>query len=124
MNVIGFLCVSLVTSTIQLHDSPGSRRACACSNTGFSSLTDDSSSRAYYRRAVFSCAFLMGKRTRCKGYQYRNVSCLRCTKFCRVKRFTPGSTNSLKDVRNLQLMLDKDSLFRFRQKQLCSGWRS
>jgi hypothetical protein len=30
MDVIGFLCVSLGSSTIQLHDSLGSRRACAC----------------------------------------------------------------------------------------------
>jgi hypothetical protein len=37
MNVIGFLCVSLGSSTVQLHDSLGSRRACACSEVGFSS---------------------------------------------------------------------------------------
>jgi hypothetical protein len=31
MDVIGFLCVSLGSSTVQLHDNLGSRRACACS---------------------------------------------------------------------------------------------
>jgi hypothetical protein len=30
MHVIGFLCASLGSSTVQLHDSLGSRRACAC----------------------------------------------------------------------------------------------
>jgi hypothetical protein len=29
MDIIGFLCVSLGSSTVQLHDSLGSRRACA-----------------------------------------------------------------------------------------------
>jgi hypothetical protein len=31
MDVTGFLCVSLGSSTVQLHDSLGSRRACICS---------------------------------------------------------------------------------------------
>jgi hypothetical protein len=37
MYVIGFLCVSLGSSTIQLHDSLGSGSACACSEADFSS---------------------------------------------------------------------------------------
>jgi hypothetical protein len=37
MDVIGFLCVSIGSSTVQLHKSLGSRRACACSEAGFSS---------------------------------------------------------------------------------------
>jgi hypothetical protein len=37
MGVIGFICVSLGSSTIQLLDSLGSTRACACSKAGFSS---------------------------------------------------------------------------------------
>jgi hypothetical protein len=41
MDVIGFLFVSLGSSTVQLHDSLGSRRACACSDTGFSSQNGD-----------------------------------------------------------------------------------
>jgi hypothetical protein len=35
MDVIGFLCVSLGSSTVQLHDSV--RSACVCSETGFCS---------------------------------------------------------------------------------------
>jgi hypothetical protein len=40
-DVIGFLCVSQGSSTNQLHDNLGSRRACACSEAGFSSQNGD-----------------------------------------------------------------------------------
>jgi hypothetical protein len=39
--VIGFLCLSLGSSTVQLHDSLGSRRACAYSEAGFGSQNAD-----------------------------------------------------------------------------------
>jgi hypothetical protein len=48
MDVIGFLCISLGSSTAQLHDSTGSRRACACSEAGFSSKNGDRASGVYY----------------------------------------------------------------------------
>jgi hypothetical protein len=41
MDVIGFQCVSLGSSTVKLHDSLVSRRACACSEAGFSSQNVD-----------------------------------------------------------------------------------
>jgi hypothetical protein len=41
IDVIGFLCVSLGSSTVQLHESLGSRRAYACSEAGFSSQNGD-----------------------------------------------------------------------------------
>jgi hypothetical protein len=41
MDVIRFLCLSLGSSTVEFHDSLGSRRACACSEAGFSSQNDD-----------------------------------------------------------------------------------
>jgi hypothetical protein len=41
MDVIGFLCVSLGSSTVQLHDSLDSRRVCACSEADFSSQNGD-----------------------------------------------------------------------------------
>jgi hypothetical protein len=41
MDLIGFLCVSLGSSTVQLHDSRGSRRARSCSKAGFSSQNGD-----------------------------------------------------------------------------------
>jgi hypothetical protein len=58
MGVIGFLCVSLGSSTVQLHDSLGSRRACAYSEAGFSSKNGD---RGYCRKAAFCFEFLWAK---------------------------------------------------------------
>jgi hypothetical protein len=48
----------------------------------------------------------MGKRTQCKGYSQRNISCLQWEVFvaCCMKRFTTGSRNSLKDVQKSQMM--------------------
>jgi hypothetical protein len=43
-DVICFLCVSLGSSTVQLHDSLGSRRACACSEVNCSSQNGDRAS--------------------------------------------------------------------------------
>jgi hypothetical protein len=60
MDVIGFLCVSLGSSTIQLHDSLGSRCTCAYSEAGFSSQNGDNA-WVYYRRVAFCCAFLWAK---------------------------------------------------------------
>jgi hypothetical protein len=39
MDVTDYLRVSLGSSTVQLHDSLGSRRACACSEASFDSMT-------------------------------------------------------------------------------------
>jgi hypothetical protein len=61
MNVIGFLCVSPGSSTVQLHESIGSRRACECSEAGFSSQNGDRALGVYYRRAEFCCASSVGK---------------------------------------------------------------
>jgi hypothetical protein len=41
MDVIGFLCVSLGSNTVQLHENLGSRRSCTCSEVGFSSQNGD-----------------------------------------------------------------------------------
>jgi hypothetical protein len=41
MDEIGFIYVVLGSSTIQFHDSLGSRRACACSRVDFSSQNGD-----------------------------------------------------------------------------------
>jgi hypothetical protein len=41
MDLIGFLCVSLDSSTVQLHDILGCRNACACSEAGFNSQNGD-----------------------------------------------------------------------------------
>jgi hypothetical protein len=41
MDAIGFLCVSVGSSTVHLDDSVGSRRACAFIEAGFSSQNGD-----------------------------------------------------------------------------------
>jgi hypothetical protein len=41
MDVTGFLCVSLGSSTVQLHDSIGSRHACTCSEADFGNQNGD-----------------------------------------------------------------------------------
>jgi hypothetical protein len=61
MDVIGFLCVSLGSSTVKFNASLGSRLACACSGDGFSSQNGDRASVMYCRRAAFCCVFLWAK---------------------------------------------------------------
>jgi hypothetical protein len=41
MDIIGFLLISVDRSTVQLHDSLGSRGACECSEAGLSSQNGD-----------------------------------------------------------------------------------
>jgi hypothetical protein len=68
MDVIGFLCVSQGSSTVQLHDGLGSRRAYACSEADFSSQNGD---RALVCTTEEQRAdvrfFFVGKRTEYKG---------------------------------------------------------
>jgi hypothetical protein len=61
MDVICFLCVSLGSTTVQLHDRLDTRRACECSKAGFSSQNGNHARGMYYRRAEFCCPFLWGK---------------------------------------------------------------
>jgi transposase len=61
MNVIGFLCASLGKSTVQLHDSLGSRHACACSEAVFNSQNGNSAWGMYYWTAAFCHVFLWAK---------------------------------------------------------------
>jgi hypothetical protein len=41
MDVIGFLCVSLGSSTAQVHDSLGSKHTCTCLEASFGSQNGD-----------------------------------------------------------------------------------
>jgi hypothetical protein len=100
MDVIDFLCVSLGSRTVQLRESLGSSRACSFSEAGFSSQHGD---RAWvcYLKAAFCCAFFVDSMQKiftkkCFSFMVENV--------CRVKRFTTGSRNSLKDVRKSQMI--------------------
>jgi hypothetical protein len=62
MDVIDFLCVSLGSSTVQLYDSLGSRRACACSEAGFNSLNGDHARGMNYWIAAFYSVLFCGKK--------------------------------------------------------------
>jgi hypothetical protein len=64
MDVIGFLYLSIGNSTVQLDDSLGSRRACACSQASFSSQNGDRVTEEQLSVVRF-CGQMM---TSCKGY--------------------------------------------------------
>jgi hypothetical protein len=66
MDVIGFLCVSLGSSTVQLHDSLGFRHACACSEAGFSSQYDRPWG-VYYWEQCFIVRYLWAKWLNAEG---------------------------------------------------------
>jgi hypothetical protein len=67
MDIIGFLCVSLRSSTVLLHGSLDSR--CAYSFQMLVSVVKMATAGGlYYRRGAFCCAFFVGKRPQCKGY--------------------------------------------------------
>jgi hypothetical protein len=92
MDVIGFLRVSVGSSTVQLYDSIGIRRASACSESDFSSQNDDHAWGVYHRRTAFSCAFFFfcGQK-----YSMQRIFIKKCflfteERFCRVKRFHHG----------------------------------
>jgi hypothetical protein len=68
MDVIGFLCVSLGSSTVQLHDSLGSRRASLfaelISVVRMATVLEECTTEE--QRSVVR--FFVGKMTRCRGY--------------------------------------------------------
>jgi hypothetical protein len=61
MDAIGFVYVSLGSSTVKIHDSLGSRPAFACSQAGFSSQNSDRAWGVYYRRTAFCYASFLSK---------------------------------------------------------------
>jgi hypothetical protein len=58
MAVIGFLCVSLGISTVQLHNSLGSRHIYAFQRLVSVVKMATVLEECFYRRATFYCAFL------------------------------------------------------------------
>jgi hypothetical protein len=68
MDVISFLCVSLGNSTVQLHDSLGNRRACACSHAGFVVKMVTMLEGCTTEEQSSVVLFLCGQKTRCKRY--------------------------------------------------------
>jgi hypothetical protein len=91
MCVIGFLCVSLGSSTIQLHDSVGSRRACASSQAGFSSQNGD---RAWgCNTEEQSCCAFCGQKDSMQRIFIKKCFLFTVGSVCRVKWFTTRSKN-------------------------------
>jgi hypothetical protein len=123
MNVIGFLYVSLDSSTVQLLDSLGSIGACACSEGCLSrkmAIVLEVYTAEEQRSVVRFC-----QQKDSMQRIYVNKSFLfKMRSVCRVERFTTGLRNSLKDIRKSRLMSDQVALLRLRQKQLWSGWES
>jgi hypothetical protein len=108
MDVIVFLCVSLGSSAVQLHDSIGSRRACTCPEAGLvvkmATVVEDRTTKEQRSVAIF---FGGG---RVKKDSVQRIFIKKCFLFTvgsvyRVKRLTTGWRNSLKDVRKSQMML-------------------
>jgi hypothetical protein len=89
VDVIGFLCLSLGSSTVQLHDNLGSICACSCSEAGFSSQNGNRASGVYYRKAEFSCALLWAKGLNVENI-HKEIVPVYVGKFCPVKRFHLG----------------------------------
>jgi hypothetical protein len=58
MEVIGFICVSLGSSTVQLHDSPGGRSACQC----FGSKNGDRAEKYMTEKQRSVVRFSVGKK--------------------------------------------------------------
>jgi hypothetical protein len=88
MDVTGFQCESLGSSTVELHDSPGSRR-------NVQRLVSVVKMRTvlevcYTEEQRYVVSFFVGRRTQCKAY---SEICFLFTpgNVCRVKRFTAGS---------------------------------
>jgi hypothetical protein len=70
------------------------------------------------------CVFLAGKRPQMQRMFIKKCFLFTAGSVCRVKGFTTESRNSLKDVRNSQIMADYVALLRLRQMQLCNRWKS
>jgi hypothetical protein len=80
MDLRDFLCASLGSRTAQLHDSLGSRRAHVQRLVSvFKMATVLEMCNTEEQRYVVG--LFMDKRTQCKGYSKRNISCLRLEVF-------------------------------------------
>jgi hypothetical protein len=81
MDVIDFICVSMDSNTGQIHDSLGSRRACACSQAGLSSQNGDLLEECTTKELCSVVRYLWAKGLNTKGYSQRNISSLRWVVF-------------------------------------------
>jgi hypothetical protein len=89
MDAIGFLCVSLGSSTVQLHESLGSRRACTYSEAGFSGQNGDRAWGCTTEKQRSVLRLLWAKWHNTKNI-HEEIFLLTVGSVCRVKRFTTG----------------------------------
>jgi hypothetical protein len=90
MDIIGFLYVSLGSSTVQLQDSLGSRHTYACSGAGFSSQNGGHAWGVCYRRTAFCCAVYCGQNASVQRIFIKKCFLFTVGSVCRLKRFTTG----------------------------------
>jgi hypothetical protein len=105
MDVIGYLCISLDNSTVQLHVSQCSRRHAhvqkLVSVVKMAIVLEKCTTEEQRSAALLLWAKGLNAKIFIKKYFLFTVRSV-----CRVKRFTTGSINSLKDVRKSQMMPD------------------
>jgi hypothetical protein len=107
---MGFVCVSLGSTTVQLHDSVGSRRAWARSN----SQNSDRAWGVHYRRAAL-CCLLCGQNDSMQRIFRKKRFLFMVGSVCHVQRFTAV-------LRNCHFVATV-SLITKRLKRSCrSGW--
>jgi hypothetical protein len=87
MDVIGLLCASLGSSTVLLHDTLGSRRACACSEAGFSSHNGDNEAYTTEEQRSVVRFFLWAKVLSAKDI-HKEIFLFTVGSVYRVKRLT------------------------------------
>jgi hypothetical protein len=97
MDVIGSLCVSLESSTIQ---HLGIRRACAWSEAGVDSQNGDRVWGVYWRREALYCALFCRQKDSMQSIFIKKCFLFTLGSVCCIKR----SRNSLMDVRKSQIM--------------------
>jgi hypothetical protein len=108
MDAIGFLCVSLGSSTVQLHDILGSRSTCACSEAGFSTQNGERAWGVYYWRVAFYCVFLWEKWLNAKDIH---------------KEMLPTYGGKCLSRKAVHIWVTNVSLMTKRLKRMCvSGW--
>jgi hypothetical protein len=90
MDVIGFLCVSPGSSTVQLHESLGNRRACACSETGFSSQNGNRAWGCTPEEESSVVRFFCGQKDSMQGIFMYEYFLFMLGSVCLVKRSTTG----------------------------------
>jgi hypothetical protein len=117
IDVIGFQCLSLGSSTLQFHDSLGNIRAGAYSEAGFCSQTGDRALGVYYRRAAFCCTFVCVQKDSMQRLFIKKCFLFTMGSVCRVKCFHLGR----KRFANEEFETKLQKLLRQQSKVFCAA---